>query len=151
MSDEIDLKGYEGEYQAAPTTESTEPPDGRYTVIVQKVELARARSSGNPMLRWQLRITSGAHDGRILFRNNVMASKENLAWLKKDLHTCGLDLEKLSDLNDRMSELLDVALDVTKRTRGDRTNVFLNKRLERTVVPVEDEVLAGDTIDDIPF
>jgi hypothetical protein len=120
-------------------------------VVVQKVELARARSSGNPMLRWQLRITSGAHDGRILFRNNVMASKENLAWLKKDLHTCGLDLEKLSDLNDRMSELLDVALDVTKRTRGDRTNVFLNKRLERTVVPVEDEVLAGDTIDDIPF
>jgi hypothetical protein len=146
MSDEIDLKGIEGDYQAVPRPENAEPPDGKYNVVIQKVELTRARSSGNPMLRWHLRITAGPHAGRVLFRSNMMATRENLAWLKKDLHTCGMELEKLSDLNTRMGELLDVEIEVTRRTRDDRVNVFINKRLESTVIP---DTLGGG--DDIPF
>jgi len=59
----------------------------------------------------------------------VIASAENLKWLKTDLHTCGLVLGKLSELPSRLSELLDVQLEVTKRSRDGSENVYLNKRL----------------------
>ena len=67
-----------------------------------------------------------------------MASKENLKWLKTDLHTCGVDLDKLSDLPNRLGDLLDVTLEITKRTKGDNENIYFNRR-----VVVEDP-LAGD-------
>ncbi len=129
--DDLDLARFDADFAQAPIEEREfEPlPDGKYQVNVEKVELTRAQSSGNPMLKWTLRVLAPKFRGRLLWRNNVMATRENMKWLKNDLHVCGLDLEKLSDLPANLERLLDVKLEVTKRTKGDNENVYFNRRI----------------------
>ena len=128
---DIDLSQFDDEFANAPIEEREfdEVPDGKYQVQVDKVELTTAKSSGNAMLKWTLRILGPHYAGRLLWRNNVIATRENVRWLKNDLHMCGLDLVKLSELHDHLPQLLDVQLEVTKRTRGDSVNVYFNRRL----------------------
>lgn len=130
MSD-IDLSQYNDDYDRAEVQdkEFETVPDGKYQVAVDRVELTRARSSGNPMLKWTLRILGPSHAGRLLWRNNVIGSPENLKWLKTDLHLCGLELQNLSDLPSSLERLLGVTLEVTKRTRGEHESVYLNRRV----------------------
>jgi hypothetical protein len=130
-SQPIDLAQFDDEFAEAPIEERTfeEVPDGKYQVNVEKVELVHAKTSGNPMLRWELKILAPRCQGRLLWRNNVLATRENMKWLKNDLHVCGLDLAKVSDLPARMNELLDVKLEVTKRTKGESSNVYFNRRI----------------------
>lgn len=128
---DLDLAQFDDDYASAPVEEREfeDVPDGKYQVKVEKVELTKAQSSGNPMLKWTLKILGPRCSGRLLWRNSVMASKENLKWLKTDLHTCGVDLEKLSELPNRLGDLLDVTLEVTKRTKGDSENIYFNRRV----------------------
>jgi len=127
----IDLSQFDDDFAEAEveSREFDELPDGKYQVTVDKVELTRAKTSGNALLRWTLKILNGPHVGRLLWRNNVMASRDNLRFLKTDLHVCGLDLEKLSDLPGELDQLLDVNLEVTKKTRGENTNIYFNRRI----------------------
>ena len=104
-------------------------PDGKYQVNVERVELTRAQTSGIPMLKWTLRILAPTHKGRLLWRNNVIATRENIRWLKADLYTCGLDLENISDLPGHLEKLIGVKLEVTKRTRGENENIYFNRRI----------------------
>ena len=128
--DPTDLAQWDDDYAAAEVqpNQFDDVPDGKYQARVEKVELSRTQA-GDPMLKWQLRILGPQHAGRMLFRNNVIASRENLKFLKADLLVCGLELGKLSDLGSRLGELLDVALEVTRKTRGEYANVYLNKRI----------------------
>ena len=125
-----DLAVYDADFAAAEVqpNQFDEVPDGKYQVKVEKVELARTQN-GAPMLKWHLRVLGPQHRGRMMFRNNVMASSENIKFLKADLLACGLELGKLSDLPERLGELLDIALEVTRKTRGDFANVYINKRI----------------------
>ena len=129
--EDIDLTQFDENFAEAEVEERDfEPiPDGKYQVNVERVELTRAQTSGNPMLKWTLRIIAPRFRGRLLWRNNVMATRENIKWLKTDLHTCGLDLEKLSDLPANLEKLIGVKLEVTKRTRGENENVYFNRRI----------------------
>jgi hypothetical protein len=128
---DIDLSQFDDDFADAPVEEREfdEVPDGKYQVQIDKVELTTAKTSGNAMLKWTLRILGPHYAGRLLWKNSVIASKENVRWLKNDLHTCGLDLRKLSELRDYLPQLLDVQLEVTKRTRGDSVNIYFNRRL----------------------
>lgn len=128
---DIDLSRFDEDFAEASIEdrEFDEIPDGKLQVSVDKVELTTAKSSGNALLKWTLRILAPHYAGRLLWRNNVMATRENIRWLKHDLHICGLDLAKLSDLPSHLSDLLDVQLEVTKRTRGDNVNIYFNRRL----------------------
>jgi len=141
---DLDLAQFDDDFAEAPVEEREfeDIPDGKYQVNVEKVELTRAQSSGNPMLKWTLKILGPRFAGRLLWRNSVMASKENLKWLKTDLHTCGLDIEKLSDLPARLGDLLDVKLEVTKRTKGENENIYLNRRIVVEDLAPEDDSLA---------
>ena len=138
---DLDLAQFDDDFAEAPVEEREfeDVPDGKYQVKVEKVELTRAQSSGNPMLKWTLKILGPRCAGRLLWRNSVMASKENLKWLKTDLHTCGVDLDKLSDLPNRLGDLLDVTLEITKRTKGDSENIYFNRR-----IVIEDLAPEGD-------
>ncbi len=129
--DEFDLEQWDEEYANAPVEDRDfeSVPDGKYQVVVDEVELTKSKTSGNPMLKWKLKIIAPAHVGGIIWRNNVIASKSNVRWLKNDLHVCGLALEKLSDLPAKLESLLDVALEVTKKTKGENENVYINRRL----------------------
>jgi hypothetical protein len=128
---DIDLSRFDDDFAEAPIEEREfdEVPDGKFQVSVDKVELTTAKSSGNAMLKWTLRILGPQYAGRLLWRHNVMATRENIRWLKNDLHICGLDLVKLSELPDHLNQLLDVQLEVTKRTRGENVNIYFNRRL----------------------
>lgn len=149
MSDlDFDLSQYDEDYASAPveSRDSENVPDGKYQVTVHKVELARSKTSDTPMLKWQLKIIAPAHIGRMIFRNNMMGSAENIKWLKQDLYACGLALDKLSELPNHLYELLDVALEVTVKTKGEYTNVFLNKRIQ-----TDDTATPSENVDILPF
>jgi hypothetical protein len=130
-SEYLDLAKFDDDFaQAEVEDREFEPiPDGKYQVNVERVELTRAQTSGNPMLKWTLRVIAPRFQGRLLWRNNVMATRENIKWLKTDLHTCGLDLDKLSELPNNLDKLLNVKIEVTKRTRGENENVYFNRRI----------------------
>jgi hypothetical protein len=149
MSD-IDLSQFDDDFTRAEVQdgEFEAIPDGKYQVAVDRVELTRARSTGNPMLKWALRILAPSHKGRLLWRNNVIGSAENMKWLKTDLHLCGLELQKLSDLPASLERLLSVTLEVTKRTKGENENVYFNRR-----IVLEDEGQYQDAARDalVPF
>ena len=93
-TEDIDLAQFDDDFAPAEVEEREFEtiPDGKYQVNVERVELTRAQTSGNPMLKWTLRILAPKFRGRLLWRNNVMATRENIKWLTTDLHTCGLDL-----------------------------------------------------------
>jgi hypothetical protein len=143
----FDLEQFDEEYASAEVEERDfEPvPDGKYQTIIDRIELTHSKSSGNPMLKWALKILGPTHQGRLLWRNNMLVSTENIKWLKGDLLTCGLELEKLSDLPANLEKLLDVKLEITKRTRGDNENIYLNRRI------VTDDIPEDNMDDDIPF
>jgi hypothetical protein len=142
---DIDLAQFDDDFAEAPVEEREfeDVPDGKYQVKVEKVELTKAQSSGNPMLKWTLKILGPRFAGRLLWRNSVMASKENLKWLKTDLHTCGVDIAKLSELPTRFCDLLDVTLEITKRTKGESENIYFNRRVVvDDMAGMEDDSLA---------
>jgi hypothetical protein len=78
----------------------------------------------------------------------MLVSAENIKWLKNDLHACGLELEKLSDLPANLEKLLDVKLEITKRTRGDNESIYFNRRIVTDDISEEND---GDDVDQIPF
>lgn len=151
--DTMDLTQFDDDFVSADVEEKDfeAVPDGKYQVKVDRVELTRSETSGNPMLKWALKILGPTHKGRLLWRNNVIASKDNVKWLKQDLYTCGLQMDKLSDLPGKLETLLDVGLEVTKRTKNEFENIYFNRRI---VLSDEDAAAlsAGHDVDDIvPF
>ena len=151
--DTMDLAQFDDDFVSADVEEKDfeSVPDGKYQVQVDRVELTRSETSGNPMLKWALKILGPTHKGRLLWRNNVIASKDNVKWLKQDLYTCGLQMDKLSDLPGKLETLLDVGLEVTKRTKNEFENIYFNRRI---VLSDEDAAApsAGHDVDDmIPF
>ena len=147
----IDLAQFDEDFAEAPIEERDENPlpDGKYQIRIEKVEITRAQSSGNAMLKWTMRVLGPQHKGRVLWRNSVMASSDNLRWLKTDLHTCGLDLQKLPDLPANLERLLDVSLEITKRTKGENENIYFNRRIVTEDAGQEYDAAAEDALN--PF
>ncbi len=147
-SADLDLTQFDDDFASAEVEKRDfeDIPDGKYQVIVDKVQLTKAHTSGNPMLKWTLKILNGALAGRLLWRNNVIASRDNLKFLKGDLACCGLTLEKLSELPANLERLLDVKLEVTKKTKGENQNVYFNRR-----IVLADDLPAAGPDDLTPF
>jgi hypothetical protein len=152
MQEKIDLAQFDEDFAEAEIKEREfEPvPDGKYQVNVKRVELTRSKTSDTPMLKWSLEVIAPSCQGRILFRNNMIGSAENIKWLKTDLNTCGLELEKLSELPAHLEELLDINLEITKRTRGENENIYFNRRLILADGTAEGRSTIGNE-PDIPF
>lgn len=152
---DVDLREFDEVYDAVEPPargEYEELPDGVYQVRVDKVELKHSKvrddGGGNPMLVWELRVISPLHEGAKLTRRNMILTEDNLAFLKGDLLVCGLELQRLSHLPGRLHELLDLELEVKKVTKGQYTNIYVNKRLRAAEVATE-ESEGGE--DDLPF
>ncbi len=150
MSKSIDLAQFDDMYRTEAATERDDfdtIPDGKYQVSVEKVELTES-STGNPMLKWTLRILAPTFVNRFLWRNSVFTAN-TLKYVKTDLHLCGLDLGKLSDLPKQLEKLLDIKLEVTKKTKGDNENIYFNRRIETAAGANRYQREAGDAL--IPF
>lgn len=125
-----DLAQFDDVYEGADVSDGGfEPvPDGTYQARVEAVELTRTQK-GNPKLKWTLEIVGPTHQGRLLWRHNQLGSDENVRWLKKDLWACDVKLERTSELPANMGRLLDIHLEVVKKTRGEYDSVYINKRI----------------------
>ncbi len=132
QQDQFDLSQWDEEYENAPVEEHDfdNVPDGKYQVVVDRVELTTSKTSDKPMLKWALKIIAPSHVGRLLWRNNMIASPDNIKWLKTDLNTCGLTIKKLSERPENIEKLLDVKIEVTVRTRGENQNIYFNKLID---------------------
>ena len=150
MGKAIDLAQFDDDFQSESTEERGDfesVPDGKYQVAVEKVELTQS-STGNPMLKWTLRILAPRFANRFLWRNSVFTAN-TLKYVKTDLHLCGLDLEKLSELPKHLGKLLEVKLEVTKKTKGDNENIYFNRRIETAAGTNRYQREAGDAL--VPF
>lgn len=125
---DVDLTGFDDDFSSAEAPSFDEVPDGKYQARIDTVRLDRSQK-GDPMIKWDLIVIAGPHTGRHVFKNSVITPAA-LPFVKGDLTTLGLELPKLSDLAKRLNELLDVTLEITKRTRGEYTNVYFNKRIQ---------------------
>ncbi len=124
----MDLSSFDDDFAAAEAPSLDEVPDGKYQVRIDSVRLDRSQR-GDPMIKWDLIVISGVLAGRHIFKNSVI-SPAALPFVKGDLQTLGLELHKFSELSDRLEELLDITLEVTKRTRGEYSNVYFNRRFQ---------------------
>jgi hypothetical protein len=130
----IDLAGLDADFERATSDGTGVPagvPDGKYQIVVEHVELTKTPTTGNPMLKWLLRIVGPRLAGRTLRKNNVLTAN-TVGFLKAELHLCGIELGKLSELPRHLDELVNIRLEVTKRTKGEFDNVFFNRRLSLT-------------------
>lgn len=139
----LDLTRFDEPFRQARIAEETAPvPDGAYEVAIESVDIGQSQA-GNVKITWVLRILGPAAVDRVLFKSSGV-TENNLHIIKQELHTCGLDLERFSDLPKMKDRMLDVELQVTKRTRNGAASIYFDKRLSTAPRP------AGDD-DDLPF
>ena len=137
----VDLSSYDNDYASAESPAYDEVPDGKYQARIESVKLESSQK-GDPMIKFDLEVLSGAQAGRHIFKNLVI-TQASIPYAKGDLKTLGIELTKFSELAGQLEELLDVTLEVTKRTRGDYANVYFNRRL-RLAAASSGEVPAGN-------
>ena len=127
-TERIDLSHLDEEYAETevPEQDFTPIPDGKFQVMVERAEIVTARSTGNPMLKWTLRILGPTYKDRLLWKNNVLISGL-MQYVKRDMQTCGIHLQGLSELKSHLEELLDLKLEITKKTKGENENIYFNK------------------------
>ena len=123
----VDLTTFDDEFETAEAPEYDEVPDGKYQARIETVRLESSQK-GDPMIKFELEVLSGSQAGRRIFKNSVI-TQASLPYVKGDLKTLGLELAKFSELGGRLEDLLDVTLEVTKRTRGEYSNVYFNRRI----------------------
>jgi hypothetical protein len=123
----IDLSVFDDNFETAEAPDFEEVPDGKYHVRIEKAQLTES-SAGDPMIKWDLVIISGSQEGRHIFKNAVISQK-SMPYVKGDLTRLGLEMKRISELPNRLPEVLDKKLEVTVRTKGEYTNVYFNKLL----------------------
>ena len=126
--DKVDLTAFDDEFNTAEAPSQDEVPDGKYQVRIDSVRLEHSQK-GDPMIKWDLIVLSGSQAGRHIFKNSVITAA-SLPFVKGDLKTVGLVLTKFSELAGRLQALLDVTLELTKRTKGEYANVYFNRRIQ---------------------
>lgn len=144
----VDLASFDDEFETLPEEpETDEVPDGKYQARIDGFEITRSKTSGNPMLKWKLRIIAPRCVGRILWRNSVLRNDpESLRWIKKDLAVVGVRIGKLSELPDHVEAIVGRTVEISKTTRGDYDSIYLNK-----LVQMDDEAEGTGAGDAIPF
>lgn len=142
--------------EQAEAVEFTTAPAGRYQVIVDDVELKEARSSGNPMMAWKLRIVSGEHKGSYIWDNVVMSDKAH-GMNKGKMAKVGIDYIIPNLLRGiRSGEFKGLAFEVLRTARGNdqNGNPQFNTRWEKCI-QLGDTQSKGDLtpppMDGMPF
>lgn len=123
----IDLSAFDDDFDAAAEPEFDELADGKYQVRIDTAQVSKS-SAGDPMIKWELLVIAGSHEGRRIFKNSVITDR-SLPFVKGDLKKVGLELKRLSELPGRIGETLDKILQVTLRTKGEYRNCYFDKLL----------------------
>ena len=124
----VDLSGLDAEYEQAKAANMEEIPDGKYQAAIRGVRLGKTQND-NPMLQYDMVILSGAHEGRHIHKTSVFTAA-SLPFFKAEMKILGIQLAKLSDLPNHLGAMLDLTLEVTKKTKGEYSNTYINKLLK---------------------
>jgi len=129
VQDPMDLSRFNPSFSSQTTIVSTfrEVPDGRYSVQIIDLELGLA-STGNPVLKYGLRVATGELTGRMIWKRRVI-TVNTIRFTKRELLACGLLLDRFSHLGRRLGELQGIELEVSKVTKGDNSDVYFNRRV----------------------
>lgn len=118
--------------------ESGKFPDGTHQAKVSRVSIGENKDHSRLFVVWELEGLSSEAAG-ITHKHFRTLDDKNLPWLKKELAVCGIGLERLSDLEDRLPELLDKVLEIAVKTTNkdgkDYTNTYFNAKLADDDVP----------------
>lgn len=125
--------------------------DGKYQVKIDSLELTRSEMAGKLMLKWTLKILGPKLQGTPLWRYSLISTKENVKWLKKDLHTCGMKIDKISDLPEKLDTIIGVGLNITKRTKNGYENIYINSRISLSDEYLEPSHSGNDVVKDEKF
>lgn len=155
----IDLSRFDDDYQRAGIRYGDVPvdtiPDGYYEVRVEEARLKRTPRTGNPMLIWKLRILGPQCRNSALTKTRVITAK-TLGFVKEDLKTLGINLQRFSDLESHLPEMEERVVTVYKRASKEGwTDVFFTKPRAAAAsadAPVNDSALFPAGVDDdLPF
>lgn len=143
---DIDLSRFDKAVQTEtkPRPTFTDLPDGHYDVRIEDAELYKSPSSGNPVLKYTLRVLGPTHVDRMMWKRWGITEKTR-DWIEEELKICGLELEKFSDLKYHLHDLIGVELEVTRKTRGEDVTIFFNGLTESSGSRKEEDD------DDLPF
>jgi hypothetical protein len=108
---------------------NSELPDGKYEVRIEDVALYTSSRSGNPVLKYTLRVLGPTHVGQLMWKYRGI-TENTLQYVKDELKLCGLELARFSDLNFHLHDLIGVELEVTRRTKGEEVNIYFNSVME---------------------
>ncbi|MBI4873386.1 MAG: DUF669 domain-containing protein [Acidobacteria bacterium] len=114
-------------------------PDGPYEAVIEEARVTETATTGRPMVVWKLRLQGPVAAHRSLPKVRVITDN-TVAWLREDLRKCGLNLERLSELPQRIHEIEGLLLPIEKRTKDGRMNVYF-RWPDRKPPPVADDGL----------
>ena len=117
-------------------------PDGTYNAVIEEARLTETVSTGRPMVIWKLRIQGPQAANRVVTKSRVV-TENTLTYLKEELEKCGLQVSRLSELPDRLRELVNHPIDIQKSTKDGRANFYFRWDSNRS-----GKSFVGD---DIPF
>ena len=134
-----ELKRFDQDFRAAEEeSDFGSVPDGKYEVIIDKMDLGRTPNAGYIKITWQLRVTGPTHQNRVIFKSSVV-TPNSLRFIKADLRKCSVPIEDLSALPAHLDKLTNLELSVTKRTSNGYENIYI------------DRCKHSEIIDDLPF
>ncbi|NWF85434.1 MAG: hypothetical protein HXY18_16585 [Bryobacteraceae bacterium] len=122
----IDLSEFDDAFRSAATNRSddyySDVPDGIYDAEIRDAHLGRTRIS-KPMVVWRMLLTSAPEIPKLITKTRVI-TENTMPWLKEDLLKCGLDLARLSDLNQRVREMEGRLVRLEKKTVNGKAELY---------------------------
>jgi hypothetical protein len=151
------LSSLDDDFARAQTNGRGLPPDGTYQAIVDRFDFIDA---ADLLLKTELRITGGDHDGMNVECLHNLTQPDRLDFVKKHLAALEIMPEKLSELEVVLPHALDNIVEITVKTSAktdaegnNYRNMYVNKTIHRagaTDVPVP-AMGNGPVNEDIPF
>jgi hypothetical protein len=112
-------------------------PDGTYAAEIESAELGSAKSSGNPLLKYRVRVLTSEHSGKVLFKNRAITDK-TLGYVKEELETLGLELGKFSDLDEHLPRLSGKQVEIVVKSNGADTNIYFQRARRASFISDDD-------------
>ena len=149
-----------GTAEVKPTNGYVTPPDGKYQMRVQSLEVKESNyNDGYPNFILQLTIIEGEHRGKSVYKRYPLDPSQSMNILKSDLFLLGVDFRSIYDLENRekMSSLLEHVVEVTIKSKVSSANgkTYANFYLNRDLGKHNPQANSGsgftESDDDMPW
>lgn len=138
--DYMDVSDLDNAYRDAEVLDFEKVPDGTYQAMVHTVQFKWIKSKPpERAFEWTFKVISGQMRGARIWKTSLLRD-DLLRFLKTDVSRFGLKINTLSELQSRLSELLDCIAEIKVETKKDRegkerTNVYINRMITSDDAP----------------